>query len=133
MACPTCGAAVLPGAKFCDSCGVELLPGVPRSTAPVATPKECPFCKKPNRADATYCANCGIGLKARSLPLSSGSDAFATFTEDYWLVRFILAGIAGFILFLAALAVNQLVLALVFGMVAIMGLAGTFFMMGRHP
>ncbi len=133
MACPTCGAPVPPGAKFCDTCGVELLPATPRSDVVLATPYACPYCKTPNRAGAMFCTNCGIRIKPESRPPLRDTDAYTAFAQDYWLYRSILAAIVGIVFLLIALAINQLVLAGIFGLVAVAGFAGTLFVMKRRP
>jgi hypothetical protein len=50
-ACPSCGHAVRPGAKFCEECGA-------------AQPRACPSCGTPVRASVKFCTGCGARLPA---------------------------------------------------------------------
>jgi|GEM_PF-1783962 len=50
--CPACGAEVAPGAKFCGSCG----------TALVAAPTVCPSCGAQLAPGAKFCGECGAKI-----------------------------------------------------------------------
>jgi hypothetical protein len=50
-ACPGCGHAVRPGAKFCEECGA-------------AQPRACPSCGAAARAGVKFCTGCGARLPA---------------------------------------------------------------------
>jgi len=52
--CPSCGASVKSGAKFCGNCGTR----VPTSE------HVCPQCKAVNKGGASFCAGCGAALPA---------------------------------------------------------------------
>src|SRR3954451_24281807 len=52
-ACPQCGTAVAPGAKFCKTCGSAL--GLPASTT-------CPQCGTSAPPGAKFCKACGAAL-----------------------------------------------------------------------
>lgn len=49
VACPSCGVANQPGAKFCASCGKPMAPPKPA----------CPSCGVENDASAKFCSSCG--------------------------------------------------------------------------
>ncbi|HEY6072719.1 MAG TPA: zinc ribbon domain-containing protein, partial [Anaerolineales bacterium] len=53
LACPHCGFANQPGAKFCANCG-----------RPVAS--RCPECVADVASGARFCSNCGILLAGRA-------------------------------------------------------------------
>ena len=54
VACPSCGTANAPGAKFCANCGASMAPPT----------VECSSCHAPNSADAKFCSSCGTSLAA---------------------------------------------------------------------
>jgi hypothetical protein len=54
LRCPTCGATVEAGAKFCPNCGAKLAP-----PAPPAAPTQCPKCGAKLPAGAKFCPACG--------------------------------------------------------------------------
>ncbi len=57
--CPTCGASVPAGFKFCTSCGnIMEIPGAFAEQAPADT-KICPYCGKELTAAAVFCTGCG--------------------------------------------------------------------------
>ncbi len=49
MACPNCGADLIPGKPFCHSCGQ-------------ATAVPCPNCGEPTRPGFRFCPECGFSL-----------------------------------------------------------------------
>ena len=49
LVCPTCGALLVPGARFCGSCGA-------------AVEDTCPGCGAPVQSGDRFCASCGRGL-----------------------------------------------------------------------
>jgi subtilisin family serine protease len=49
--CPSCGAATLPGARFCSKCGRPVASGV--------GPRTCPHCGARLREGASFCTRCG--------------------------------------------------------------------------
>ena len=49
-ACPTCQAALVPGARFCSNCGASLAPAA------------CPKCNTPAAPGTKFCSNCGTAL-----------------------------------------------------------------------
>ncbi len=51
LTCPSCGATVREGAKFCDHCGARLI-------------VTCPQCGAELRPGAKFCDNCGARLEA---------------------------------------------------------------------
>ena len=59
-ACPSCGAAVTPGLKFCGNCGAGMASGAP---APVGA-LSCPSCGKPVAAGTRFCGECGQPMPA---------------------------------------------------------------------
>lgn len=56
-ACPHCGAATRPNARFCPVCG--------RS---IATERTCPHCGSRTSANAVFCGECGNPIEASSRP-----------------------------------------------------------------
>jgi membrane protease subunit (stomatin/prohibitin family) len=54
VACPSCGTANAPGAKFCASCGTSMAP-------PTIA---CPSCGTANAPGAKFCSSCGTSLAA---------------------------------------------------------------------
>ncbi len=63
--CPSCGASVRTGAKFCPKCGQALLGS--RATTVKAKPasKYCRYCGAPLRPNSKFCSKCGKKLKGR--------------------------------------------------------------------
>src|SRR4030066_171660 len=62
MECPKCGVANREEAERCRRCGAQL-----RLMMSMHLPsKECPFCKKLNANDATFCVNCNRHLGGTS-------------------------------------------------------------------
>ena len=57
--CPNCGAAVVPGAAFCQTCGTRLAPQ--QAPAPVLY---CVHCGAQLRPGAKFCPKCGQTLPA---------------------------------------------------------------------
>jgi len=49
--CPSCGAIVRPGARFCPACGHPLTPG--------RQPRHCQHCGAPLKEGARFCPKCG--------------------------------------------------------------------------
>jgi len=58
VACPSCGTANAPGAKFCANCGASMAP-------PTVA---CPSCHAANAASAKFCSSCGASLSAEAPP-----------------------------------------------------------------
>lgn len=56
LACPSCGAEVLPGDGYCEECGADLM--VRRAAPPDAAQAPCPDCAGTAFTDG-YCDNCG--------------------------------------------------------------------------
>lgn len=63
-ACPSCGTATVPGAKFCPSCGSALAAA-------------CPACGHLNRAGDRFCAECGGALTAGGAPATYTPEPLA--------------------------------------------------------
>jgi membrane protease subunit (stomatin/prohibitin family) len=65
-ACPSCGAPVTPGLKFCGNCGSALAeaPGFTPTPAPMA----CPSCGSSLAPGARFCGECGNHLPAAAPP-----------------------------------------------------------------
>lgn len=68
MPCPSCGADIAKGQKFCDKCGAKIEePVVTEKADPVSEPvseqptagKVCPDCGTPADADQLFCQQCG--------------------------------------------------------------------------
>lgn len=53
--CPSCGAPVKPGAKFCGGCGATLGGDAPQPSAPSV----CPSCGAALKPGAQFCGSCG--------------------------------------------------------------------------
>lgn len=68
--CPSCGADIAKGQKFCDKCGAKIEEVIiPEKVEPVAesTPEQpagkvCPECGTPAEADQLFCQHCGAKL-----------------------------------------------------------------------
>ena len=58
VACPSCQATNLAGAKFCSSCGK----GIPSAAA-------CPKCNTQNAPGAKFCNSCGTSMAAAAKPV----------------------------------------------------------------
>jgi hypothetical protein len=58
VACPNCGCALKPNARFCPACGQAL----PATLAPAPAAAVCPNCSRPLRAGAKFCNGCGYRL-----------------------------------------------------------------------
>lgn len=52
--CPTCGATVRPGARFCANCGEPMA-----GPTPAQRPTVCPHCGAPIGASSRFCGQCG--------------------------------------------------------------------------
>jgi serine/threonine protein phosphatase PrpC len=89
-ACPSCGEALMPGARFCEACGAAtgapLVPdpesGLDDPTEPVeiplaSRPGTCPRCDAPIDADG-YCTSCGHKAVEPVDVEDKGSLAYAT-------------------------------------------------------
>lgn len=62
--CPTCGAALDDGARFCIECGTKIeVPAAPAPAAPAAN--ICPNCKATLKAGAAFCHVCGTPAAKR--------------------------------------------------------------------
>jgi membrane protease subunit (stomatin/prohibitin family) len=61
--CPTCGADVPPGAKFCPSCGTKM-----------PEPSKCPACGADVPPGAKFCPSCGAKLGEPSKCPKCGAD-----------------------------------------------------------
>lgn len=68
MPCPSCGADIAKGQKFCDKCGAKIEePVVTEKADPVSEPvseqptagKVCPDCGTPADSDQLFCQQCG--------------------------------------------------------------------------
>jgi len=62
--CPSCGAPVTPGLRFCGSCGAPLVMQAP--PAPVGS--ACPTCGAPLGPSARFCGECGTPMPAAAAP-----------------------------------------------------------------
>ena len=80
-ACPNCGAALKPNAKFCSKCGITLSPSAPKPSAPVPAPAPIPQpvpvppqpvpvppqpAPVPPQPKGIFCKNCGTPLSANA-------------------------------------------------------------------
>lgn len=71
MACPSCGTAVNPKAKFCPGCG-----------KPVSGGAQCPKCKAAVPSNSKFCPDCGSLLDVRCPGCNYKLDASARFCPN---------------------------------------------------
>ena len=65
--CPSCGASVAPGIRFCGNCGSQVAPQAPQpAPAPPAVP--CPACGTPVVPGARFCGECGATIEQPTPP-----------------------------------------------------------------
>lgn len=57
--CPTCGAPLRGGARFCGSCGTPLAAPAPTAESRAPQASHCPQCGQPVRPGARFCGSCG--------------------------------------------------------------------------
>jgi len=67
--CPTCGASVPPGTKFCSKCATPL--ARPAEPAAVQSNSECMYCGATLKPGVRFCNSCGKPVA----PAASGRDA----------------------------------------------------------
>ena len=68
--CPSCGAEVRPGAKFCGSCAAPLGQSAPSTPASVAT-TICVNCGAEAKADTRFCKSCGKAVESGTPTVTS--------------------------------------------------------------
>jgi class 3 adenylate cyclase len=86
MACPRCGAAILPGQKFCADCGLAL-------------GASCPNCGIPYEGSPRFCAECGHqlgGSNAGSLTGAAAEPAAEAPAAQRRFVSVLFADLVGF-------------------------------------
>ena len=76
--CPQCGAAILPGARFCGRCGRALSPDGGETPGRV-----CPACGKPCREGERFCGRCGARLTEQGRRFLASYRAFERAVRDY--------------------------------------------------
>lgn len=60
--CPSCGAIVKPGQKFCTKCGATIQANTNRNPAPQPM-SNCPKCGKPLDPNDRFCTACGTKIR----------------------------------------------------------------------
>lgn len=77
--CPSCHAAVSPGARFCRACGAQLDGPSPATVTPLRlSAPVCPNCQAQVESWASFCRHCGWSL---STPDASATPSLAAAAE----------------------------------------------------
>lgn len=61
--CPSCGAELAEGSRFCNICGIRLMEATDSTGQPEQERNLCPKCGAAIEADDLFCASCGADLR----------------------------------------------------------------------